>query len=68
MFGVLQFTNGRDVKKKFDNVYFEIQKMYFAFLLFYFAKCVNSSLSPMGFRKTLNSGLLDLSGTAFQFI
>jgi hypothetical protein len=31
-----------DMKKnKFENVYFEIQKMYFAFLLFHFAKCVS---------------------------
>jgi hypothetical protein len=42
MFCVLQFTNDGDEKKnKFENVYFEIQKMYFAFLLFHFAKCVS---------------------------
>jgi hypothetical protein len=44
------FTNGGDEKKnKFENVYFVIQKMYFAFLLFHFAKCVSWFVSPMGF-------------------
>jgi hypothetical protein len=55
MFFVLQFTNSSDEKKKkknrFENAYVEIQKMYFAFLIFDFAKCVSRFMSPMGFRR-----------------
>ena len=38
-------------KNRFENVYVEIQKMYFAFLLFHFAKCVSWFVFPMGFRR-----------------